>query len=126
MALVCVALNPERVGLVAGPEDWRWCSVHAQLTGRENGRTTTAPMQERYPDFAELIARAPDHEAFACLCRAESIGRPLGDERFLASLERGTGRLLEPGKRRPKAGRGADAEDDLIHVLSLEIFAYAE
>ena len=34
---------------------------------------------------------------------AESIGRPLGDERFMAArLERLTRRRLRPGKRGPK------------------------
>ena len=39
---------------------------------------------------------------FARLRAAESIGRPLGDDRFVARLERITGRLLKPGKRGPK------------------------
>jgi hypothetical protein len=33
---------------------------------------------------------------------AESIGRPLGGDRFLARIERLTGRSLKPGKRGPK------------------------
>jgi putative transposase len=39
---------------------------------------------------------------FESLHAAESVGRPLGDERFLARLERRTGRILKPGKRGPK------------------------
>jgi hypothetical protein len=33
----------------------------------------------------------------------ERIGRPLGDDRFLARIERRTGRDLKPGKRGPKS-----------------------
>jgi hypothetical protein len=33
---------------------------------------------------------------------AESIGWPLGNDRFLAGIERLTGRSLKPGKRGPK------------------------
>jgi putative transposase len=33
---------------------------------------------------------------------AESIGRPLGNDRFLTRIERLTGRPLKPGKRGPK------------------------
>jgi putative transposase len=33
----------------------------------------------------------------------ESIGRPLGADRFLAGIERLTGRPLKPGKRGPKS-----------------------
>jgi putative transposase len=46
---------------------------------------------------------------FERLRRAESIGRPLGDETFLARLETLTRRSLKPGKRGPKpSGRGDD------------------
>jgi putative transposase len=41
-------------------------------------------------------------DLFASLRAAESIGRPLGDDRFLARLERRAGRSLKPGKRGPK------------------------
>jgi putative transposase len=37
-----------------------------------------------------------------CHRNSESIGRPLGDERFLARIERRTARRLRPGKRGPK------------------------
>ena len=61
-----------------------------------------APVRERFPDFADFLVCEPEAELFDRLCAAESIGRPLGDERFLARLERKTGRILKPGKRGPK------------------------
>jgi hypothetical protein len=36
---------------------------------------------------------------FGRLRAAESVGRPLGDDDFLAGIERLTGRPLKPGKR---------------------------
>jgi putative transposase len=42
-------------------------------------------------------------DLFGRLRAAESIGRPLGDDRFFAGIERQTGRLLKPGKRGPKS-----------------------
>ena len=39
---------------------------------------------------------------FGRLRAAESVGRPLGDDNFLARLERLTRRSLKPGKRGPK------------------------
>ena len=48
------------------------------------------------------LAGAAEAEAFARLRAAESIGRPLGDDRFLARVERLTARQLRPGKRGPK------------------------
>jgi putative transposase len=105
-----VSLNPVRARLVARAQDWRWSSTRAHLTGKDDGITARAPIRERFPDFADLIAAA-DAEAFARLRAAESIGRPLGDERFMTKIERATKRRLKPRKRGPKSRAGADAED---------------
>jgi putative transposase len=101
-ALAYVALNPVRARLVKRARDWRWASTRALLTGRDDGLTTAAPIRARIPDFAAFLAAAEDAEAFARLRAAESIGRPLGDETFLAAVERSTGRTLRPAKRGPK------------------------
>ena len=110
-ALRYVALNPVRARLVKQAEEWPWSSLHAHLSGRGDGLTSVAPVLARYPRFATLIDDGPDEEAFARLRRAESIGRPLGDEGFIAGLERLTGRVLRPGKRGPKPVRDDDAGD---------------
>ena len=97
-----IALNPVRARLVARPEDWRWSSIHAHLTGSDDGMTAVAPVLERFPDFAGFIGQGPDDETFARLRRAESVGRPLGDEAFVTALEAVTNRTLLPAKRGPK------------------------
>ena len=97
-ALRYVALNPVRARLVERATAWRWSSVHAQL-GRADGLTATAPVQARYPDFAALIAAGEDAEMSHRLRRAETIGRPVGDERFVARLESEAGRSLKPARR---------------------------
>ena len=101
-ALAYVALNPVRARLVERARNWRWSSTRAHLSGREDGITALAPIRDRVPDFAALLAGAEDGEAFARLRAAESIGRPLGNERFMARLEGLSGRKLRPGKRGPK------------------------
>jgi putative transposase len=101
-ALADVALNPARVRLVGRAGDWRWSRTRAHLTGRDDGITAPAPIRARIRDFAAFLAGAEDGEAFARSRAAESIGQPLGDERFVASLERLTRRRLRPGKRGPK------------------------
>jgi putative transposase len=109
-ALRYVSLNPVRARLVARAADWRWSSTRAHITGRDDGITKRAPIRSRFPRFADLIVPgqdAEDLERFARLRAAESIGRPLGDERFLARIERTTKRDLRPGKRGPKP-RGPD------------------
>jgi putative transposase len=60
------------------------------------------PRLERFPRFADLLASEPEADLFERLRAAESIGRPLGDDRFLARLERSTGRVLKAGKRGSK------------------------
>jgi len=105
-ALRYVALNPVRARLVDDARDWRWSSVHAHLAARDDGITAVAPVLDRYPDFAAFIDGDADEASFEHLRRAESIGRPLGSDGFLARLEAATRRTLKPGKRGPKpAGR---------------------
>ena len=67
------------------------------ITQRGNGRA-----RARFPDFAELLASEEEADLFASLRAAETIGRPLGDDRFLARVEKRTGRVLKAGKRGPK------------------------
>jgi REP-associated tyrosine transposase len=101
-ALRYVALNPVRARLVKEAAEWRWSSVHAHLSGRPDGITALAPVLARYPDFAALIAEGEDAGAFERLRRAESIGRPLGEDGFLLRLEGLMRRSLRPQKRGPK------------------------
>jgi putative transposase len=107
-ALRYVVLNPVRARLVERAQDWRWSSVHAILAMGDDGITAVAPVLERYPRFAELIAAGPEPEAFGRLRRAESIGRPLGDDDFMTRLEAQTQRSLKPGRRgrKPSGDKG--------------------
>lgn len=106
-ALRYVALNPVRARLVARAADWRWSSVHALLGGRDDGLTTVAPVLARCPDIAALLDEPADQAEFAALRRAEAIGRPLGDDAFIARLETLTRRTLKPGRRGPKPAAGS-------------------
>lgn len=68
------------------------------VTQRGNGRARTFFDDSVYVLYRDL----PEADLFDRLRAAESIGRPLGNDRFLARLERRTGRALKPGKRGPK------------------------
>lgn len=90
-----VVLNPVRAGLTARAEDWRWSSVHAHLAGKTDGIVAVAPLLSRVERFADTL-EVPDREPaeFTALRVAETSGRPLGDETFIASLReriKGTG-----------------------------------
>jgi len=101
-ALRYVALNPVRAGLSRRATEWRWSSIHAQL-GAPDGLTATEAVAARYPDFAALIAAGEDEERTRRLRRAESIGRPIGDDAFIRLLEAQSGRTLAAGRRGRKA-----------------------
>src|SRR6478735_4805197 len=101
-ALRYVSLNPVRARRVERAQDWRWSSTRAHLRGKDDGVTALAPIRDRFPDFPDLLASEAEADLFAPLRAAESIGRPLGDDRFLARIERRTGRILKPGQHGPK------------------------
>src|SRR5215218_7535553 len=97
-ALRYISLNPVRTRLVARAQDWRWASTHAHLRGKDDGVTALKPIRDRVPGFTGLLDVEPEADLFDQLRAAESVGRPLGDERFLTRLERLTRRSLKPAK----------------------------
>ena len=102
-ALRYVALNPVRARLVRRAQDWRWSSTRALLDrARGDGITDIAPVLERAPDFAGLLAAGEDEDMSIALRRSESTGRPLGSSAFLGRVEEALGRNPRPGKRGPK------------------------
>ena len=107
-ALRYVALNPVRARLVQRAQDWPWSSARAHLRRRDDKVTSLSPVLDRFPRFADLLEEGPEPELFERLRRAESIGRPLGDDRFIRKLERLTRRVLKPAKRGPKPSRLGD------------------
>jgi putative transposase len=95
-----VVLNPVRARLVGRAKDWRWSSVHAHLKPTKgDGITETAPVAERFPNFAAVIRAGEDEALSHALRRAETVGRPLGDDMFMAHIEASTGRDARPAKR---------------------------
>jgi len=105
---------PGRARLVARAQDWRWSSVRAHLHGREDGLTIRSPVIARFSPFRDFLGQSPDPGALARLRAAESVGRPLGNDKFLARLERLAGRALRPGKRGPKPRSHDEAQGRLI------------
>ena len=98
-----VSLNPVRAWLVSQARDWQWSSVAAHLSGRDDKLVKVSPILERYGDFAAFLdISTEDVTAFKGLRQSETTGRPLGNEQWIESLERLTGRALKPQKRGPK------------------------
>jgi REP-associated tyrosine transposase len=61
----------------------------------------------RFPDFAALLEAGEEEAAMRRLRRAETIGRPIGGEDFVTTLEALSARRLAPAKRGPKPKKSA-------------------
>jgi putative transposase len=98
-AIRYVLMNPVRAGLTERASDWPWSSSRALLGIEPDRLTTCSPVLDRWPDLAALLESAEDEERTTRLRKAESVGRPIGSEAWLAGLERRSGRSLRPAKR---------------------------
>ena len=98
----CIERNPVRAGLARRAWEYRWSSAKAHVAGRDDALVKVKPLLERVEDWKEFL-RLPEEEAtLEELRRHERTGRPLGDERFIARLERLAGRRLRRQKPGPK------------------------
>jgi putative transposase len=104
-ALRYVELNPVKAGLVERAPDWPWSSARARLTPAGDALTHRDAFDGMVTNWPAFWTDARDSAKTRDLFRHHSrTGRPLGDEAFVRTAERLTGRLLrrqKPG-RRPK------------------------
>jgi len=94
-----VELNPVRAGLVARPEDWRWSSARAHLSGKDDDLAMAAPMLGRVPDWKGFLSGGLTEAELKRLRSHSRTGRPYGTPAWIEKLERTTGRTLR--KRKP-------------------------
>jgi putative transposase len=97
-----VELNPVRAGLVKAPGRYRWSSAAAHVRGRDDALVRVAPLLDLTPNWRGLLARVIRESDIELLHSHERTGRPLGDDAFVAALEKDLGRVL----RRQKPGPG--------------------
>jgi putative transposase len=101
-----VERNPVPAGLCGRPEQYRWSSAAAHVSGRDDGLVRVAPLLTLDSRWGKHLAAEPDADTVRALHRHEATGRPAGDESFVRRLERKLGRVLRP----QKAGRKKKAE----------------
>lgn len=97
-----VELNPVRASLCKRPEDWPWSSVHAHITGLDDGLVSVAPLLSRIGNWLEYLSMESDDERIHAIRRHTRTGRPAGGDKFLTQLEATSGRQLRKAKPGPK------------------------
>ena len=101
-----VELNPVRAGLVNAPSRYRWSSAAAHVRGKDDALVCVEPLLKSAPPWRGFLARVIREEDIKLLRAHEHTGRPLGDEEFLATLEKDLGRILRRQKPGPKPRSG--------------------
>jgi len=104
-----------RARLVSRPEEWKWSSVRAHLSGVGDALVTVRPVLDRIPHLKDLL-QVDTEDDYSELRRAEATGRPLGAPEFVNSLENLLGRKIArraPG-RRPTAKFTTDDQLKLL------------
>ena len=106
MAARYIERNPDRAGLVQNAWDWRWSSARAHLEGIDDGLTSHGTLDDLVSDWRAWLAAPPPDGQTDRLRHHLQTGRPLGDQAFLARVEKATSRLS-----RRQGGRKRKAED---------------
>jgi len=98
-----VAMNPVKAGLSKCPEQYRWSSAAAYLSGRSDPLVKVSALNKIIDDWREFFKERIDSELVETMRKHEHTGRPLGSEKFVLRLEKILDRLLLPKKAgRPK------------------------
>ncbi len=97
-----VELNPVRARMVRRAEDYTWSSARAHLAGTDDQLVRVKPLLEIVDDWPGLLESGLDADDHQMLRQHERTGRPLGDDGFLARLEKNLGRPLKKKKPGPR------------------------
>jgi len=103
MAVRYIAMNPVKAGLSKRPEQYRWSSTAAYLTGKEDDLIKRSGLNAKITNWPEFFRQGVDSVLVEKMRRHEHTGRPLGSDNFVMKLEGILSRMLKPKKAgRPK------------------------
>jgi putative transposase len=103
-AMRYVERNPVRAGLVRRAEDYRWSSARAHVLKTKDPLLSENFLIADLADWAAYLAE-DDSKDREIISHHTSMGRPLGDEAFIAKVEQVTGRILRKKRPGPKPKR---------------------
>ncbi len=102
-ALRYVENNPVRAGLVKSAELYSWSSAAAHVLGKTDHFLSPGRLKMRGRAWAAYLCEKEEEEEIKEIRRHIMTGRPLGQDGFIAQLEKSLGRELRPQKRGRKS-----------------------
>lgn len=118
-----IELNPVRADIVDDPIQYPWSSFHANALGRPDPHVSPHPVYlglatspgARHAAYGQFVRAPLPHRSIDEIRCALNRNRPLGNRRFVAEIERVTGRSLaigRPGRRRSATREAVRAGGD--------------
>ena len=102
-----VEMNPASAGLCKHPEQLRWSSARAHISGSNDFFVNVRPMLDRVANWGAYLTDTKEISVKnEVIKRHTQTGRPLGSDEFVKQLEALTGKSLVPGKPGRNANRG--------------------
>ena len=115
-----VERNPVRAGLVKRAWEWPWSSAAAHVSGQGDRLIAAGgPLLAEVSNWRAFLKAEEDVETLAMLRRHGRTGRPWGDPRFLAHLERRLGRPLRKQKPGPRPRVPQGGELSIVSPMAL-------
>lgn len=109
-----VEMNPVRARLIERPQDWRWSSAGARISGCPDPLVGGAQPLPTCDGWAAFLAEGLTEEDIEIIRAHQTAERPLGSAAFLARIEAEIGRPLRWRPRgRPRREGGDIASSDL-------------
>ena len=118
--------NPVRARMVARPEEYRWSSARAHITGLHDQRLTDHDVYMRLGGddaarreaYASLVGQSIAEEELARIRAAARMNLPYGTERFTDAIEALTHRRARPGQpgRRVREDHGSPPDQLTLEV----------
>ena len=129
--LVCqryIELNPVRAAMVDDPANYRWSRYRGNALGQPDGLLTAHPLYlalgtdeaSRQAVYRTLFRQRLDAEALGDIRLAVRQNQPLGNARFLDTIERMTGQRRE-AKPRGRPRKTMEQDETIAGQVALDL-----